>query len=376
MHVVAGGTLGSDERQTLIAELARTQRFESYVLLVAVPFALLRAVGIEPLSRRGRLFTGLSVFAFLFVAPLAVAVVTGTVGSSPLLGWLAVAVLEGLVAAFVPTDQVTMLEDASEYYEPVEDLDALRRLLAAQRRWQNLPSNVVTSALVAAALAWLSFTLIPGDWSGVAPGSLLIILIVFYWTGEMIWAAATLAVLARRESLLPFRLRGYRASESPWVRRYLADGRRASVVLGGVCTLYMLMITLVLPWDLELVLPIAATVLICCYGSIVLQGLFDRRELTHIIGDDRRRRLDELDNQIAALIVRVPELSDEDERRLAQLRMAHETVAEEKLDDPSPHSAGQVARAVLIPTLTFIGLAVAEGKVQSLADVVLKRLGL
>ena len=365
--------MASDERQTLIAELARSDRFESFVLIVAVPFAVLRAVGIEPLSRRGRLLTGLAVFGVLFSAPLAMAVVTGTVRlSSPLLGWLAVAALESLVTVFVPTDQVTMLVDTAARYEPVEDLDALRRFLKIQRRWQNLPSNVVTSTLAAAALAWVSFTLIPGDWSEVAPGSLLILLIVFYWTGEMVWAAAITAVLARLESLLPFRLRSYHAKESPWVRRYLATGRRGSAVIGGVCTLYMVMVALVLPWDLELVLPVTAMVLICCYGSIIVQELFDRRELAYIICNDRRRRLDELDSQIDSLIARVPELGDQDERRLAQLRMAHETVAEERLDDPSPHPAGQVARAVLIPTLTFMGLAVAEGYVQRLADVVLE----
>jgi hypothetical protein len=132
---------------------------------------------------------------------------------------------------------------------------------------------------------------------------------------------------------------------------------------------------LLLPRDVSLILPFAAVILGVCYGSIIAEIVSGRWLVAHIVGEEKSRRLTDLGNQIDALIARGPDLSPEDERKLALLRETYEAVRESPLTSPPLTAVGRISGTALVPTLTFAAIAAAEGYVARVLNTILDWLG-
>jgi hypothetical protein len=119
-----------------------------------------------------------------------------------------------------------------------------------------------------------------------------------------------------------------------------------------------------LPHDASLIVPFAAVILCACYGLTIATITGHRWLVARIVGDEKSRRLADLGSQIDALMARVPDLSPEDERRLDQLRKVYDDVRESPLTTSPSSAVGRVLRTALVPTLSFLALAAAEGYVE------------
>jgi hypothetical protein len=313
-------------------------------------------------------------FGWLFVSAIVVALATGTLHESPLLAWLTVAAIEGVGEAWGTAAITASLEEVNALLGTLTDLEALRSILAGQRRC-GLPK--ILAVIAAFGLLFAAVIFLPpfGDWSQVAPGSIWLLAVVLYWAGESVWTTAwyvnEMRAFARQRLQLP----GYRPIDSPVVQRFLRGTYRMARTGATIAMLYLVYVLVLLPRDLSLILPFAAVILGVCYASVIGEIVSARWLVAHIVADEKDRRLADLGSQIDALIARVPDLSPEDERKLALLREAYDAVREWPLTSPPLTAAGRIFGTALVPTLAFVALAAAEGYIARVLNKILDWLG-
>jgi len=354
----------SDERDVLLKEYARSQFVGEWCIYIAIPWALLRRVGVDPLSRRGRLLTGLMTFGWLFASAIVVALATGTMHGSPLFAWLTVAAIEGVGEAWGTAAITASLEEVNVLLDALTDPEALRSILAGERRW-SLPKILTVIAVFGFLFASVIFLPSPGDWSKVAPGSIWLLAVVLYWAGESVWTTAWYVNEMRAFSRLLLQLPAHRPIDSPVVQQLLRGTYRMARTGATIAMLYLVYVLVLLPRDLSLVLPFAAVILGVCYGSVIAAIVSARWLVARIVADEKSRRLANLESQIDALIARVPNLSPEDERKLALLRETYDAVRESPLTSPPSTAVGRIFGTALVPTPTFIVIAAAEGSMNA-----------
>ena len=364
----------SDEHDAILKEYARSQFVGEWCIYIAIPWALLRRVRVDPLGRRGRLLTGLMTFGWLFVSAIVVALATGTMHESPLLAWLTVAAIEGVGEAWGTAAITASLEEANVLLDALTDLEALRSILSRQRRW-GLPKILTVIAAFGLLFAAVIFLPSFGDWSRVAPGSIWLLLVVLYWAGESVWTTAWYVNEMRAFSRQCLQLPAQRPIDSPVVQQFLRGTYRMARTGATIAMLYLVYVLVLLPRDLSLILPFAAVILGVCYASVIGEIVSARWLVARIVADEKSRRLADLGSQIDALIARVPDLSPEDERKLDLLCKTYEAVRESPLTSPPLSAAGRIFGTALVPTLTFVAFAAAEGYVERVVNKILDGLG-
>lgn len=363
-----------DERDALLEEYERSTSLGGWVIYIALPWALLRRVGVDPLSRRGSLLTGLFTFGWLFVSAIVVALVTGTLHESPLFAWLAVAAIEGVDVAWATGAYGKAHEDYGAL-DTALSLEDLRAQVARQRRWGGVAKSATASAAIGLLLGVVIFSLSSGGWSQVPPGSIWLLLVVLFWVGELVFGMTSSLAEDRLYVRQRFQLPAYRPIDSPLVRQYLRGARRSARNNATWSTLFLVDALVLLPHDAALILPFAAVILGVCYGLTIARVLSDRWVVARIVGEEKSRRLADLGSQIDALITRLPDLSSEDERKLDQLRKVYDDVRESPLTITPSSAVGRILSTALVPTIVFVALAVAEGYVERVVNQILDRFG-
>lgn len=354
----------AEERDALLEEYARRLQIGSWCFYIAIPWALLRRVGVDPLSRRGRLLTGLFGFSWVFVSATLVALVTGTLHESPLLAWLMVAATEGVSDGWITGAAEPIHEDELALDAALVDLEVLRSLVARERRWGGVVRTTILSAAFGLVFAVVIFVTTSGDWSQVAPGSIWLLLVLVFWVGELTWVMVDEVGVNRLYARQRYQLPAYRPIDSPVIQQFLRAANASARHMAMFSTLYLVYALVLLPHDAALILPFVAVILGACYGLTIAMIVSNRRRIARIVGEEKSRRLADLGSQIDALMARVPDLSPEDERRLDQLRKVYDDVRESPLTITRSSAVGRIVRTALVPTLSFVALAAAEGYVE------------
>jgi hypothetical protein len=159
------------------------------------------------------------------------------------------------------------------------------------------------------------------------------------------------------------------------VQQFVRGSRQMASTAAVLGTSLLVLVLILLPRDPALILPFAAVILGVCYGTTIAEVVSDRWLVARIVGEEKSRRLADLGSQIDALIARVPDLSPEDERKLALLRETYDAVRESPLTITPSTAAGRIVSTALVPTLAFLALAAAEGYVERVLNRMLDWLG-
>ena len=363
--------MAEDERTELLEDIAQHDQLSDFLVYFAIPWALLRRAGIDPLSWRGRILTGFCVFGWVALTPILVALATGTLTESPWLGWLAIALLLGTAATSMATAWGS--PEIDTLLAAMDDLDGLRAWRVVQRRSNRYMT--ACSAAVAAVFMVVLFALPFGDWKTVPPGSIWLLFVVLYLVGEGV--AATIDTLMKATVLAGrhFELQSHRLLDSPPLRSTIDETRGATLFHGFRSAALIVCALILLPRELALVLPTVAGILVSCYASIVVAVATWRHVVARIVREEKTRRLADLSGRIDDLLRRVPDLSGQEERKLDLLRKTYDDMRDSPEVTPVLPAALRMAGSALIPTLTFLALAAVGGYVEREMNSTLDYLG-
>lgn len=347
----------------------------NYVLMVAIPWGAMRRAGIDPASPRGDLLTGLWKFTAYLVLPLVVALVSGTVDDAPLLAWVVVAAVFGYGGWSAPRDIRKVTAQLTSLARCMSDVDGLRALVRFSRRWYSLRFVVPASlAFVAVVTAFLPVWRAGGEGADVTPGSVAVLLLLLYDVGEIVSTSILQLYEFRLLRDRRFELQTVSPFETPCVQETIRGANSAALDGALMATWYLVATLILLPHDATAVLPIAAAIFTASYLSIFVTIAYVRRVVAGIVVEEKARRLAELGGRIDALLSRVPDLSPGEERQLDQLRKARDLVAEAPTARPVWGTVGRFVATVLIPTLSFVAAAAAEGYIERVLNQVLDAL--
>lgn len=367
-----------DEREQLLAKLAQQSQDFDFVLSDVAFYAVLRRLRADHGARRlyGSFPFAAMQVAFLFASPIVVAVVTGTLDRSPVLAWLAFATI-WLIRLWLPIgDYSTSSEQDMAVGRALRSVDDLRATIDWARRWRRLRYAALTSTVMVAVFGMAVVYMSPDAWTTIAPGTIWLVLILLYQTGEQVWWALHKLAWDRFLARMGFDLPAFRPLDSPVVHDVVrtADGVTISNAIWSAA--YLCMAVVILPMDVGVVLPVGAIILGVSYASEIADAVSTRRLIARIIERDRAARLDHLRGLVEALVARIPDLSIDEERRFDLLRKTYEEIGRSPTTSPIMPTAGKAIRAMLIPTLTFLVLAAAEGTIERGVNAILDRLGL
>jgi hypothetical protein len=365
-----------DEREQLLAELAERSQDFDYVLSDVAFYAALRRLRADTSARRlyGSFSFSVMQAAFLFASAVVVAVATGTLDRSPVLAWLAFATI-WVVRLWLPIgDYSTSSEQDMAVGRALCSVDDLREAINWTVRWRRLRYAASMSAVLGAGFAMAVVYMSSDAWTTIPPGTIWLVLILLYQTGEQAWWALHKLAWDRWLARMDFDLPAFRPLDSPVVHKIVstADGVTISNVIWSAA--YLCMAVVILPMDVGVVLPLGAIILGVSYASEIADAFSTRRLVARIIERDRTTRLDHLRGQIEPLVARVPDLSIDEERRFDLLRKTYDEISRSPTTSPLMPTAGKTVRAMLIPTLTFLVLAAAEGAVERWINTILDEL--
>jgi hypothetical protein len=126
---------------------------ENYFINFYVEARLLRGLGIESLSWRGRLVAGFVSFLMLLLPALILTALTGEWAGVPLVSWTVVAVAGGGLAMVSPPLYRPAIRNLLSWLWTLVDEGEMRRLIAWERRW--FSHRVVLPLSIALALGML-----------------------------------------------------------------------------------------------------------------------------------------------------------------------------------------------------------------------------
>lgn len=346
----------------------------NYVLLQAIPRAVMHRAGINAASRQADLLTGLFHFAVFLLLPLLVALATGSLGAASLLAWLVVALGCGYGGFAAPRGFRERLSESDSLVRCMTDVDGLRALVARSRRRYTLRFIVPWSALFAVVVTVLLPVWRAGRAAEVAPGTTAVMLLLLYCVGELVSVSIVAALDGRLLEHRRFALQSFSPLETPCVQETIRGANRAGIEAAIIATWYLIITLILLPHDLWLVLPIAAVILASGYLSIFSSVGYVRYVVSRIVAAEKARRLADLGEQLEALLSRVPDLSPEEERKLDLLRKARETVKDAPVAKPLLGTVGRVVGTVMLPTVVFFASAIAEGYIERVLNQILDAL--
>jgi hypothetical protein len=373
-HAAADSPMAG-ERERLVEEYAGLGESFDFIFYVAVAAALQRRLAAILWSRANGLLVCTMEAGFLFASPLAIAVASGTLDNSPVLSWLAFAAIYGFAAWSPIGDYPLWRGKGIATGRALSSTDDLRAVIGWTRRWLRLRYAAATSAFLGATFAAGVFFVSSGDWSTVPPGTIWLLLIELYFAGELVWWAAHKVAADRMVARMDFDLPAFRPVDSPLVRQFVHSANGLTLNNAGWSVVYLCLAVVILPQETGLFLPFAALILGVCYASVIADAVSTRQLVTHIIARSRMARLDDFRDQIEFLVSRVPELSPAEEHRLDLLRKTYDDVDQSPITYPLLPAAGRAFIAMLVPTLTFVALTVAEGAIERELNVILDKLG-
>jgi hypothetical protein len=334
---------------------------ETVIVYSAIEIWLLRRLGVEPLSRRGRLVAWLIHFSMILLPALLLAAVTSQWGSVPIITWTIIAAVYG---GFVSIGYVlfgSVIKDLLSWVWSIADEADLRRFVAWQRRWYNhrvyIPVSAVLTLGIVLPLYFLAFQ---GPGVPVPVGALYIGVLLVFLIIQSSYGMVMMAPQAYILSTCKHRLFGLSPADSVTVRRSLRGYNRFGTLVVSIFTLLILLLTILLPGSLGVIAPVVLALLLVEYVCTAIAILVPRLMIERLIRAKKEEEMEILQVRLNDLLPQVGKLNEEEQDEMTQLQETHHAIRD------SPENLlplGAILRnvgALLLSTATILVAAFAE----------------
>lgn len=331
-----------------------------------------RRLGLDLTTGWGPVLAGAAGAALRLALPIVAALAFGQLGESPVLRWAVVAVVLGSLDAVGihrhrqsnPAVQgFTALLWTITREEDVRDLHDFTR-----RRYRfgvsaGFAAGVALFVVLACALT------APTALTALPVGSIVLLSVLAYEIGEIaFFTVGFMTPLLLREARFDHELFWLDPLGSKPVRRVLQAWAGSVGFVGVGLTGYLLLAVVLVTPGSPLLLPVVAAFTIAGYVAmlIVLVGL--RRSISTIAARVRDESTETLQHRIAAYRGRLDSLAPHEAEELDRLMRMYETVRSASTTPSTSATLGHAARAMLVPTLTFLLAVSSEVFAERLLD--------
>ncbi|MGD2147255.1 MAG: hypothetical protein PVH41_11225 [Anaerolineae bacterium] len=346
----------------------RTRSVENYILSYLATFRLIRLLGVDPLSTRGRLTCLVLWLVTLLGLPAIIALLAGQLVAEDLLRWLFVAATYG-VAGVVSHEALSRhIGQRVSLHRTMTDKSGLRRLIDWDRRWNNI--RTLGAGAGAFAMIALVFFFVAQPKSHTAPsiGSVVVAFLIFYQVGEA--AFSNLLIWAESHLLVQHEYDLYRLSpiDTPAVRQSVRGCDSVGLLIALLLTIAIIEFAVLLPGQSGLRVRIALFLLIITYVSVVVRVLAPRLAIRRIIQAHKERGLLPIRGRLNDLSARLLDLTDQEFAELERLKQMHDAINGSSENVLTLGSLAHLTGALLVPTASFLLTVVGETYLRRLVE--------
>lgn len=362
----------ADERRELLRALGeqyaeRNRAVDNYILAFFMTFGLLRRLGVDPLSRQGRVATGLLWMTSLLGLPLIIAAVTGQWAVAEIQRWAVLAVSWGIGFMVVHRRYYDLIGDRVSLHRTMADESGLRRLIEWDRRWFNVRAMVAGGgAFVVATLVLLFSIQQPRSMAPISAGTIVIAAILLYQMGEITFVNILLGPESR--ILVAYRYELYRLSpiDSVALQRSIRGYNGLALSNSLLATVSIIAFVILLPAHLSLAAQIALILLIMHYLSAAFRVLLPRLAIRQIIQAQKEREMAPLQRRLNDLSARLRELTEDEYEEMKRLKETHDQIRNSSENVLPMRAIGQILGALLLPTASFLAAVVSQVDLSNL----------
>jgi len=363
----------ADERAELLRALGeqyaeRHRSLENYMLFWFVTFGLLRRLGGDPSSWRGRLAGGLLFMTFMLGLPLIIAAVTGQWALAEIQRWTVVAVTFGMGAGlYRPYHDV--VDNMLSLHRVMADESGLRRLIAWDRRWYNVRAMAPVAGAFAVAVLVLLFSIQgPTSIVPVSAGTIVVAAVLLYQVGEMTYGMLLLGPESRILGAHKYELYRLSPIDSVALQRSIR-GYNGLALLNSVMTpIFILEFVILLPARPSLIAQIALVLLIMTYVSVGFVVLLPRLAMRRIIQAHKEREMAPLQSRLNALSARLRQLTEDEYEEMKRLKETHDQIRNSSENVLPVGAIGRILGALLLPTASFLAAVVSQVDLSNLLE--------
>ena len=344
-------------------------------LMVRLASLASRRLSVDLYAGWGPVLVGVSGALARFGLPLVAALAFGQLGESPLLRWaLIAAVLGALDATGMHRHRKSnpALQDFTALlWTLTEDGDA-HDLVTFTRRWYRLrvsgtfATGIALFVIVACALA------APAAFPALPVGSIVLLAVLAYEVGEIaFFAVGFMTPFLAREARFNHRLFWLNPVESTPIRRVLHGWAAGIGFMGIGLTGYVVLAVLLVSPGSALLLPVVAAFTVAGYVATLIALVGLRRSIRTIAARIRDESIETLQRRIDAYRGRLDSLAPHESEELERLVTMYQTVRAAPTTPRPSETLGHAARAMLVPTLTFVLAVSSEVYAERLLDQIL-----
>lgn len=324
-----------------------------------------------PRTAGERVLAGVVAIILRLSVPVAVTTATASWSGAPVLTWIAIAALHGVLEVWWAIGFVDPFFEAKMTALPatLEHEADLRRVIDfTDRRWKArffVPAAVTIALAILVAIALVA----PDDVRTMHPGSLAMAVLVLWEFGEERAMRFLYFGIYAHESRYPHRLSWMSPADSPPVQGLLELWRKLTVVNAiGLTIDFVFVVLLVSPDSLTALLaPITGFAL----AALLLDTaslLTVRRSAQRLVEDARDATLDRLRRRIDEFEPRLPDLSPQELDQLRGFMATYAAVRDAPSGLSGSETVGHALRALAIPGVAFFIAVMVEVYAERLLD--------
>lgn len=334
---------------------------KNYFVHYSIEFRLLRRLGIDPLSWRGRLVGGLVVFLVALLPALLLTAVSGQWADAPLLSWTFVAVaLGGFSILGLPLYRPAIRNFLSWVWAIADEAD-LRQLTAWVRRWYSNQVFGPASAVLTLGIVLPLYILALNDVAQpVHAGTLYIGAFIAFIVSQTLCAWVMVVPQARIISTVKHELYRLSPADSVLVRQSLRGYNQTGALNVLLMTSMLLLLLILLPGSSRVVAPAVLILLAVEYLCTAAGTLLPRLLMGRMIQARKEEEMEDLQVQLNALLPRIRELSKEEYEEMTRLQETHDTIRDSPENLLPLGAILRTAGALFLSTVTVLATAFAQ----------------
>ena len=265
-----------------------------------------------------------------------------------------------------------IVDDWTALLPTISDEAGVRDLDGFLRRRLRLPWLVLAGAAVVAIVFTYLRLAAPEALAALSAGTLVLLALVVFDVGPVIvYEGMVEMAFWSREARYDHDLFWPSPVDSPQVQTAIRMNTVMGFATGVWITIYLILAVVLVSWSSPLVLPLAVAFLVICYLTTFLQVISVRGSIQTIVERSRRKRLQGLQDRIAAFGPRYDELTPDEWSRLRGLLDLHNMVRDAPSTPTAAHTLVRAAAGLIIPSLLFVVTVFGEVYAERILDAIL-----
>lgn len=339
----------------------RHKAMENYILAWFTTFGLLRQLGIDPLSWRGRLANVIFVVILFLGVPLVITAATGQWAVASIRIWAVVAVVFGVLGVAIYQPFQNAVDTFLSLHRAMADEPGLRRLIEWDQRWFNVRVTIpVAGAFALVMVVLLHFIRQRTPGVAIPAGTIVVGAMLLHQVGEIMYTVFMLGIEAGMLGDYDYELYRLSPIDSVALQQSIDGSNRIALLVGLVATIFIIGFVILLPAQSSLIGQIALALLVMTYLATGFGVLLPRLAMKRIVQLEKAREMVPLQRRLDYLSAHLRELSDADYEEMKRLKEIHDIIRDSSENVLPISTIGQLVSSLILPTIAFMAAVAGE----------------